>query len=194
MSTTTPWDSARKHTETLIGRYSNGAYNRERAVLRRMDPLNPTSDWDAAAVLYSTGLSGVSPSVELAVATAVHLWATNYSKRNGLPLDESGNRVSTMFGASLRRAAYAKNKGKEMDAGMIRRVSALVRSNTNASLVRHLRSVTVYVESVGVPIDYPNLAADLSTLIRSCGSLSRSSKTFPAWNRSFWQAPQEDEK
>lgn len=76
-----------------------------------------------------------------------------------------------------------------MDAGVIRRVSALVRSNTNASLVRHLRSVTTYTESVGVAIDYPSLASDLSTLLRPNGNLSRSSKTFPTWNRSFWQAP-----
>ncbi len=189
MSTIPPWDSARNQAVTLISRYSNGTYNRERAVLRRMDPLNPASDWDASAILYSSGLSGVPPSVELAVATAIHLWAVNYNKHNTLPLDDEGNRVSIRFGSSLRSAAYAKNKGKEMDAGVIRRVSALVRSNTNASLVRHLRSVTTYTESVGVAIDYPSLASDLSTMLRPNGNLSRSSKTFPTWNRSFWQAP-----
>lgn len=201
MSTTVekdaPWELANKLAYGIISKYTNSNGTRERALLARMDPLDPASDWNSASALYTNGMAECSGDngyrpVELAVAVAVHLWARNtraHMLGKSSAVSTEGRKGN--LGTSLHEAVCKGQKGDTaILPGMSRRFASLTSAKSAETLYVNLRSVTSLIESKGVRIDYPKLAADLSTVFAGVNEINQNSPTFTRWNRGFWvEAP-----
>lgn len=184
---------AAEQTDALIKRYSGKTSARERALLTRMNPLDPMADWNAASVLYSySGMRNVSGDnyytpTELAVSVAVHLWARNtkssalVSSSNKDDNDDKSDKNMNL-GVSLRIAAGSS----DIPPGFSRRFATVVGSKSAGTLYASLRALTALIESKGVRIDYPKLASDLAYVFTGSDTIDPASKTFINWNRGFW--------
>lgn len=178
-----------------------------RASMRKIVPSDPASDFRSAEALYphlSESGDGIYFSSELAVATAVYLWATTSSpgyrstkltiNGHGGPVDDDTiPKHRKTFAKSMRELAIGK-KGVEigrrthLSPGVVRRFAAAMASKSLEELVPRLRSLCAAAERDGIAIDYARLASDLSWAIKNEGRTLDTS-TLTRWNKDFWTPP-----
>jgi hypothetical protein len=183
-----------------------------RAAMRHIVPTDPASDFRSAQALYpflSESGDGSYFKSELAVATALYLWATTSSpsyRSTSLTLggaagdaaDDAAPKRRKTFAHSMRELAIGRNgveagRMTRLSPGVVRRVAAAMASKSLTELVPRLRSLCEAAEREGVAIDYAQLAADLFWAIKD-GGKTLDTTALARWNKNFWAMSSEGRK
>ncbi|CAM3496984.1 type I-E CRISPR-associated protein Cse2/CasB [Dermacoccus barathri] len=135
-------------------------------VFQSLSGQSPGQEWDGDA----------SP-VEKAVHAALVLWASH---------QQSGSVPVSVEGISLGRAAgilsgKLKRDGEPIDAGVLRRFSAVTTATSFSAQMRALSQLVSLFRANGVMLDYPRLAGDL----RNLQEPARRQRVLVRWARDF---------
>ncbi|MFV0453175.1 MAG: type I-E CRISPR-associated protein Cse2/CasB [Propioniciclava sp.] len=159
------------------------------AKLRRVDPLDPGGEPQAYALIFESlpgdllGRGDEPSGGELAVGSALHLFALHQQGRADPTHDPRAR-----FGGSIRRLAYHRGSGADLDDSVVTRFNHLCRASSDATRIAQLRSLIMLMRSAHLGLDYGQLATDLFWLHRN----PHDSRVYLRWARDFHRPTKED--
>lgn len=136
------------------------------AKLRALDPLAPGED----PALYQLIFDGLPDALtwardepargELAVATALHLYAVHQQGRS-----EPMHVPDVRFGGQVRRLALLRSGTATPDEGVVGRFGLLVRATSPRMRLTHLRALVQQMRGAGLAVDHAQLGSDVFNLL-----------------------------
>lgn len=156
------------------------------AKLRALDPLAPAEDPALYQVLFDglpdafTWARDEPARGELAVATALHLYAVHQQGRSD-PMHVPDAR----FGAQVRRLALLRSGTATPDEGVVGRFGLLVRTTSPHMRLTHLRALVQQMRGAGLGLDHARLGADVFNLLYPPAA----SSVHLRWARDFHARP-----